>query len=153
MYKLILLLSLFSLSHLQEVYSNNVKDESLAETSHSDMEPTANDLTLARCEDAPGSGSAAFNLTALNAAIDDGAGNTITWYADAALTIAVADPTEVVVVDGELYYAQVDDGTSTDVATITFTVNATEVTNLASTNATCSSFYGNLGICCRSISV
>ncbi|MCG8311440.1 MAG: gliding motility-associated C-terminal domain-containing protein [Cytophagales bacterium] len=87
--------------------------------------PAANDQTPAVCEDVAGGGTSAVDLTALNAAIDGGAGHTITWYSDAGLTTPVGDPTNETVSTGSVYYAEVDDGTCTDVATVTYTVNAT----------------------------
>ena len=85
--------------------------------------PTANDQTPTVCEDSPGNG-ATVDLTALHAAIDGGAGHTITWFEDVALASAVADPTTVVANDGDDFFARVDDGTCQDVAAVTYTVNS-----------------------------
>ena len=85
--------------------------------------PAVNNQTPAVCEDVSGGGTAAVDLTALNSAIDGGAGHTITWYTDAGLTTPVGDPTNETVNNGAIYYAEVSDGTCTDVATVNYTVN------------------------------
>jgi gliding motility-associated-like protein len=91
--------------------------------------PTANDQTPTACEDVAGSGTAVVDLTSLNAAIDGGAGHTINWYSDAALTSPVGDPANETVSNGSVYYAQVDDGSCTNVATATYTVNGAPEAN------------------------
>jgi gliding motility-associated-like protein len=91
--------------------------------------PTANAQTPVVCEDVVGGGTAAIDLTSLDASIDGGAGNTVTWYSDAGLTTPVSDPTNETVSDGSVYYAQVDDGSCINVATATYTVNAAPVAN------------------------
>jgi hypothetical protein len=91
--------------------------------------PTANNQTPTACEDVAGSGTAVVDLTSLNAAIDGGAGHTINWYSDAALTSPVGDPANETVSNGSVYYAQVDDGSCTNVATATYTVNGAPEAN------------------------
>ncbi|MEM9834220.1 MAG: fibronectin type III domain-containing protein [Bacteroidota bacterium] len=104
-------------------------------------QPTANDQTPVVCEDAFGTGQATVNLTGLNAAIDGGAGHTITWYLDPALTNPVADATNEIVGDGQILYAEVDDGACTNVATATYTVNSQPTAN-DQTPVVCEDVFG-----------
>ncbi|GAB4286321.1 MAG: hypothetical protein Kow0068_11880 [Marinilabiliales bacterium] len=85
---------------------------------------TANDQYPAPlCEDVPGGGTAAgVDLTALESSIDGGNGYTHTWFMDENLTTPVATPTNVTVSDGQMFYDEVDNGTCTNVATVTYTV-------------------------------
>ena len=89
--------------------------------------PGATDQTLVVCEDVSGSGTAIFDLTSLESAVNGGVGLTFSWYADAALTSAVADPTNVNVSNADIYYVQVDDGNCQSVGQATFTVNSLPV--------------------------
>ena len=85
--------------------------------------PVVADQTPAVCEDTAGGGTAAVDLTSLEAAIDGGNGFSFTWYEDAGLTTAVADPTNVIVVNGDDFFASVDDGSCTNIASVNYTVN------------------------------
>ena len=86
--------------------------------------PTANDQAPVVCEDSPGNG-ATVDLTALEASIKSQPSHTIDWFEDAALTLAVATPTSVIVSDADDFFALVSDGTCQSVATVTYTVNST----------------------------
>ncbi|NOU60020.1 gliding motility-associated C-terminal domain-containing protein [Marinifilum caeruleilacunae] len=87
--------------------------------------PTANDQTLAVWEDVIGGGVASgIDLTALEAAVNGGAGVSYTWYSDAALTTLVPDPTNVSASNGQQFWVEVNDGVCTNVAVVTITVNA-----------------------------
>ncbi len=90
--------------------------------------PTANDQTPQLCEDAGTPGTVAgVDLTLLNSSIDGGAGNTLTWYADAGLTSPVGTPTNTSVNDNDVFYVLVDNGTCSDTAMVTYTVTSTIV--------------------------
>ncbi|MEQ9438177.1 MAG: fibronectin type III domain-containing protein [Cyclobacteriaceae bacterium] len=86
--------------------------------------PTATDQTPVVCEDAFGSGQTTVDLTALEAAIDGGAGYLFNWFENAGLTTPIAAPASYLVSDGQVAYALADDGSCTNTATVTYTVNA-----------------------------
>ncbi|WPP49450.1 T9SS type B sorting domain-containing protein [Catalinimonas niigatensis] len=87
--------------------------------------PTANNLSLEVCEDAEGSNSATVDLTALESAINGGAGLSFTWYDDAGLAPAdeILTPNNYSVSNGT-YYAVVSNGNCQSVATVTYTVRS-----------------------------
>ena len=90
--------------------------------------PVANDQpSVTVCETVAGSAQASgINLRASDAAIDGGAGHTITWYRDydgTTLSNPVANPTNATVSDGQVFYAEVNDGTCSSVATVSYVVN------------------------------
>ncbi len=89
--------------------------------------PEANDQTGGPvCSDAAGGNTATVDLTVHEGAIKGASpGNTVTWYEDAGLTTLIADPANAVVTDAVPVYAEVDNGTCTDVAEVTYTVNTT----------------------------
>ncbi len=91
--------------------------------------PVANDQPgLTVCETVAGSAQASgVNLRASDAAIDGGAGHTITWYQDydgIILSNPVANPSSTTVNDGQVFYAEVNDGTCSSVATVSYVVNS-----------------------------
>ncbi|MFP4503372.1 MAG: fibronectin type III domain-containing protein [Cyclobacteriaceae bacterium] len=86
-------------------------------------EPGATNQAPVICEDAAGSGSATFDLTSLESAVNGGAGLTFSWFTDAALASSVADPTSITVANTDTYYVQVDNGSCQSVGQVTFTVN------------------------------
>lgn len=95
--------------------------------------PTATDQSAPGvCEDNQGSGTVAgIDLTSFESSINGGAGVTYNWFSDAGLTSSVGTPSSVTVSNGDIYYAQVVDGTTgcTDVAQVDFTVYAIPTTN------------------------
>ncbi|MEM9990334.1 MAG: hypothetical protein AAF738_01155, partial [Bacteroidota bacterium] len=72
--------------------------------------PSATDVTLDVCDDPANPGMASgVDLTTEEDAIASGNGTgtyTVAWFSDAALTTAVPTPTNVVVADGQIFYAQ-----------------------------------------------
>jgi len=102
--------------------------------------PTANDQTPANlCSEISGANAqvTGIDLTALEAAINGGVGITYTWYEDAALTIPVVTPANVIInitITGgvysanKLFYCLVDNATCTNVATVTYTIFRTPLT-------------------------
>ncbi len=77
----------------------------------------------ALCEDIVGGGTVAnVNLTTLESTIDGGNGSTHTWYSDANLTNAVASPNNATVSNGQVFYDEVDNGTCTSIAEVTYSV-------------------------------
>ena len=90
--------------------------------------PVANDQTgLTVCETVAGSAQASgVDLRTSDAAIDGGSGHTITWYQDydgTTLSNPVANPANTTVNDGQVFYAEVNDGTCSSVATVSYVVN------------------------------
>ncbi|MEP2772640.1 MAG: PKD-like domain-containing protein [Fulvivirga sp.] len=86
--------------------------------------PTANDQAPIVCSDASGGNTATVDLTTLEVAIDGGAGNTINWFENnGPLSNPIGTPASYTVTDAVAIFAQVDDGTCTDVATVTYTVD------------------------------
>jgi gliding motility-associated-like protein len=83
--------------------------------------PIAVDQNPAYCRN-NGVSTALVNLTALDPSINGGTGNAVTWYSDAGLSMPVSNPTGTTVNDGDIFYAEVDNGTCTNVATVTITV-------------------------------
>ncbi|MEQ9437902.1 MAG: hypothetical protein RIG62_02600, partial [Cyclobacteriaceae bacterium] len=89
-------------------------------------EPPAADQTPSVCEDAQGSGQAVVDLTALEGSINGGGGITYSWYLvydGVTLSNAIGTPAAYTVSDGEIVYAEVNDGSCTNVAEVTYTVN------------------------------
>ncbi|MFH2141362.1 MAG: SprB repeat-containing protein, partial [Bacteroidota bacterium] len=103
---------------------------------------TANDqYSNALCEDVHDGGTVAGNdLTAWEPAIDGGNGYIHTWYQDAALSILVATPANVIVSDGMIFYDEVFNGICTNVAEVTYSVVSTPATSFLVTDVLC---YGN----------
>ena len=94
--------------------------------------PTANDVALDLCEDAPGGGSvAAVDLTTNEAAINGGGGIAYSYFEDLNLTVPVATPGNVTVTNGDDFFVLVDDGTCTDTAQIDYTVFTQATVNAA----------------------
>jgi len=93
-----------------------------------DCGPPAIDQTDTMCEASLGSGNVtAINLTNYNNAIKGGVtANTVTWYSNAALTTAVATPTNVTVTNGLTFYALVKDlvKVKQDTATLKFIIKS-----------------------------
>lgn len=70
--------------------------------------PAVVNQTQAVCELTAGSGTSVVDLTALNSPIVSGAsGYTISWYANAALSNPVADPTNAETSNNTMFYARV----------------------------------------------
>ena len=87
-----------------------------------DATPVATDEAIAVCEDTPGSGTfAGYDLTSLDATV--GGGDAVTWFEDAGLTTAVADPTNATLSDAVPFFALVDNGTCTDTAQLSVSVS------------------------------
>lgn len=96
--------------------------------------PVANSIVVTEFEDVPGSGVAqAVDLTVHNSAVLGGSTNSLVWYSDATLQALVADPTNQDVTDGDIFYALVNDGSCTNVATLEFNVVDTPVARDVST--------------------
>ncbi|MEQ9441316.1 MAG: fibronectin type III domain-containing protein [Cyclobacteriaceae bacterium] len=105
--------------------ANNCGDGLAATGNFSTLNPPiALDQTPDVCEDAFGTGVATVDLTEQNDDVDGSASNTVRWFTDAGLTNPVADPTNVTVNNGDIFHAQVDDGTCTNSAEVTYTVNS-----------------------------
>lgn len=100
---------------------------------------TANDqYPTEMCEDVAGGGTVVgINLTLMNSAIDGGSMYTITWYNDAILSSLVVDPTNVSVSNLQNFYALVDNGTCTNVAEVTYSVNYSPTLSFLATNVQC----------------
>ena len=91
--------------------------------------PVANDQPgLTVCETVAGSAQASgVNIRSSDAAIDGGAGHTITWYQNydgIILSNPVASPSSTTVNDGQVFYAEVNDGTCSSVAIVSYVVNS-----------------------------
>ncbi len=91
--------------------------------------PEANDLSPTLCEDSPGSGTVVgADLTATETLVNPG-GAAINWYEDAGLSTAVGDPANVTINNGDDFYAEVDDGNCTNVATVVYAVSGSITAN------------------------
>lgn len=90
--------------------------------------PEGNDISIQIWEDTFGSGTASgVDLTTYNNLV---AGtNSVVWYQNAALTIPIADPTNLVVNDQDIFYAYVDNGTCLNRGSIRFTVRSSPIAN------------------------
>lgn len=121
-----------------------------------------NDQTVTVCENPVGSGTSVnVNLLTQQNAIDGGAGYTFTWYNDALLTSPVGTPNNVTVTDGQVFYAQADDGNCTATATVTYnfsspitiTPNVTDETCAGSCDGSISmSSFGGTGLLTETLS-
>lgn len=102
--------------------------------------PPAINQSIALCETVAGGGTVAgVNLTLLNSAIMDGLPNTITWYSNSARTTVVANPTNVTVSNGTIYYVRVTDpnnGKTTD-ATVVYAINALPTITFPAVESVC----------------
>ena len=83
--------------------------------------PTTNSTTMSLCDD--GTGNATFNLTSVNATVNGGNANTVSWFSNPATTIAIANPTAFLS-GPTTVYASVSDGTCSDTASVFLTINA-----------------------------
>ncbi|MCB9361423.1 MAG: gliding motility-associated C-terminal domain-containing protein [Flavobacteriales bacterium] len=103
--------------------------------------PVALDQTPpALCEDISGGGTAAgIDLTLLNTSINGGTGNAVSWFSDATLATPIATPTNITAADAQLFYALVDNGTCSDTATVTYTINTLPIANAGIDDTICSS--------------
>eukprot|EP01029_Cantina_marsupialis_P000987 TRINITY_DN107_c0_g4_i3.p1 TRINITY_DN107_c0_g4~~TRINITY_DN107_c0_g4_i3.p1 ORF type:complete len:1593 (-),score=279.76 TRINITY_DN107_c0_g4_i3:4486-9264(-) len=85
--------------------------------------PVANDIVIDVWEDTFGSGEASgINLLNYNSQINSNTGVTVSWYEDAALTTPVLTPDNLIVSDGDMFYAMVDDGTCQNSGIVTMNV-------------------------------
>ncbi len=92
--------------------------------------PIANDLSIEVCEDTFGSGTATnIDLLLLNAAVNGGTPSTVDWYNDSGLSNTVANPSNVNVSNGQLFYTLVQSGGETNSSIVDYTVNALPVAN------------------------
>lgn len=92
--------------------------------------PIANDLSLQVCEDTFGSGvTSNVDLLLLNAAVNGGTPSTVDWFSDAGLINAVANPSNVTVSDGQLFYTLVQSGGETNSSVVDYSVNALPIAN------------------------
>jgi len=88
-----------------------------------DPSPVANDLTIDVCSDVPSTLVASgIDLTLLDATIDGGAGNTVTWFFDEFLNAPIPTPTSHTVFDGIPLYANVSDGTCDKTAVVIYNI-------------------------------
>ncbi|BAX78528.1 T9SS type B sorting domain-containing protein [Labilibaculum antarcticum] len=100
--------------------------------------PVARNAFPVVCEDVEGTGTALVDLSLLENQINEGNGDTFVWYFDwptepSGLPVnAIADPANVIVNDGDRFFAAVSDAFNTNVAAVTYTVysrpNATDQT-------------------------
>ncbi|RKE02177.1 T9SS type B sorting domain-containing protein [Marinifilum flexuosum] len=92
--------------------------------------PVARGVFPEVCEDVAASGSASVDLSLLENQINEGNGDTFTWFFDwptepnGLPTNSIPDPTSVNATNGVRFFAAVDDGLNTNVAVVTYTVNA-----------------------------
>ena len=90
--------------------------------------PEGNSISVQIWEDSFGSGSASgIDLTIYNAQL---AGtNNIVWYQDAAFTIPIVDPTNIVINDQDVFYGFIDNGICLNQGSIQFTVRSSPIAN------------------------
>jgi hypothetical protein len=92
--------------------------------------PIAKDQHPEVCEDSLGKGNMhGANLTLLKDSITGGAPVLLSWFNDYACTSPVVTPANVVVTNAKKFYAKVDNGTCTNIATVTFAVIAWPIAN------------------------
>ena len=96
-----------------------------------DALPVADQAAMNMCND--GSGQATFDLTTLNGTVDGGFGNTLLWYTDGTLGVQII-PDNAFLTGTTIVYAQVDDGTCTDTASIFLTVDPLPTANQTTMN-------------------
>ena len=96
-----------------------------------DALPVADQAAMNICND--GSGQATFDLTTLNGTVDGGFGNTVLWYTDGTLGAQII-PDNAFLTGATIVYAQVDDGTCTDTASIFLTVDPLPTANQTTMN-------------------
>jgi gliding motility-associated-like protein len=77
--------------------------------------------TIDLCDD--GSGNATFDLTTVDATVNGGTVNVVSWFSDAATTAAIPTPTALVS-GPTTVYASVTNGTCTDTASVYLTIAA-----------------------------
>lgn len=92
--------------------------------------PIANDLDIDVCEDVFGSGEASnINLLLLDGAVNGGTTSSVSWFTDAALSIPVANPANVSVTNGLLFYVLVQSAGESNSAIVTYTVQSLPIAN------------------------
>ena len=86
--------------------------------------PTAKNQVVKLCEDSLASGNVhAVDLTPLKDSITGGATVILSWFSDTACTTPVATPANVVVTNNKKFFAKVDNGSCTSVASVKYIVN------------------------------
>jgi len=91
--------------------------------------PVARDVFIENCEDVEGAGSAFVDLTSLENQINEGNGDSFTWYFDwptepNGLPVnVIANPNNVSAINGIRFFAAITDGVNTNVAIVTYTIN------------------------------
>nr|WKN39451.1 fibronectin type III domain-containing protein [Tunicatimonas sp. TK19036] len=120
----------------QEICNNGIDDDSdgLIDCEDGDCVsagqcPTVFDQTPTLCEDTPGSGSAIVDLTSYEFSIKGNDPYTVSWYQDtsaAGIPVnPIATPNSYSATNTDIAFAEVDDGTNQNIASVTFTINST----------------------------
>ena len=92
--------------------------------------PSASPTSLELCDE--GGGQATFDLSSVDNIVNNGSGNTVTWYTDAGASMAVGTPAAHVSGSGSVF-AVVSDGTcESSVVTVTLNVLSLPATSTAS---------------------
>ncbi|PCH71200.1 MAG: hypothetical protein COC06_02105 [Bacteroidales bacterium] len=92
--------------------------------------PIANDLDIEVCEDVYGSGIASnINLLLLDGAVNGGTASSVSWFADAALSVPVVNPSNVSITNNQLFYVLVQSAGESNTATVTYTVLSLPIAN------------------------
>ena len=130
----------------QEICNNGIDDDSDGQIDCADGDcfsegycPTVFDQTPAVCEDSFGSGNATVDLTTYDASVTGGVSHTVNWYQDTSAVgnpiIPIITPTSYTVANGDILFAEVDNGTNQDIASITFTINNIDDASFSYTSA------------------
>ena len=93
--------------------------------------PVANSTTSSRCD--AGAGQANFDLTSLNATVDGGLGNTVSWFSDPATVNPIPNPLDFTSASTTVY-ASVSDGACVDTASVYLIVNPLPVVSSTTTS-------------------
>jgi len=145
---LLLFFWLFSVSAIaQEICNNGIDDDLDGKIDCADGDcfseaycPTVFDQTPTICEDSFGSGNATVDLTTYEASVTGSVSHTVNWFRDTSAVgnpiMPIASPTSHTVASSDVLFAEIDNGTNQDVASVTFTVNSIDDASFSYASAT-----------------
>jgi gliding motility-associated-like protein len=84
--------------------------------------PTAVDAAITECENPVGSGTATLDLTTIDNTVNGGSGDAVSWFSNSTASTPIVSP-GAHTTGSTIVYAVVDNGSCTDTAMVTITIN------------------------------
>lgn len=108
-----------------------------------DPSPIANDISQTVCSDAAGGSTFNIDLTTLESTVNSTGTVTFSWFQDMGKTTPIATPTNYNLSNNIPVFVEVDNGSCTKLAAVTYTINP-----LPAVSATITSAYNGFDISC-----